>query len=178
MTERKPPGLSFTSWIDQQIQEAADRGAFDDLPGAGKPLPPHRDDDGLGWIREKLRREGVSGDELLPPPLKLRKERARLLDSVPEMASEQDVRAAVADLNWRIAEWRRIPVGPPVFVQLVNADEMVSRWRAAHPPAPPAAAGGSRAAADPRPRPRRRWRRRTRRPGSGANGPGPGRGGS
>ncbi len=170
MTERKPPGLTFRSWIDQQIQEAADRGAFDDLPGAGKPLPQHRDDDGQRWIREKLRREGISGDELLPPPLKLRKERARLLDAVPGLASEQEVRDAVADLNRRIAEWRRIPVGPPVFVQLVNADEMISRWRAAHPPAPLAAAAGSRpslpaAAADPSPRPRRRWRRRVRRPG-------------
>jgi hypothetical protein len=167
MTERKPPGLSFTSWIDQQIQEAADRGAFDDLPGAGKPLPQHRDDDGQRWIREKLRREGVSGDQLLPPPLKLRKERARLLDAVPSLASEENVRDAVADLNRRIAEWRRIPVGPPVFVQLVNADEMISRWRAAHPPAPPAAAAGSpaEAAADASPRPRRRWRRRVRRPG-------------
>jgi Domain of unknown function (DUF1992) len=39
MTERKPPDLSFTSWIDRQINEAAERGAFDNLPGAGKPLP-------------------------------------------------------------------------------------------------------------------------------------------
>ena len=39
MTERKPPGMSFTSWIDQQINEATERGLFDNLPGAGKPLP-------------------------------------------------------------------------------------------------------------------------------------------
>src|SRR5215472_19355799 len=113
MTERKPPGMHFTSWIDQQIQEAEERGAFDDLPGTGKPLPRHPDDDGQRWIREKLRREGVSADELLPPPLKLRKERARLVESVPEMDSEQEIRAAAADLNRRIAEWRRVPVGPP-----------------------------------------------------------------
>jgi hypothetical protein len=31
MTERKPPGMSFTSWIDQQISGAEERGAFDDL---------------------------------------------------------------------------------------------------------------------------------------------------
>ena len=29
MTERKPSGMSFTSWIDQQISEAEERGAFD-----------------------------------------------------------------------------------------------------------------------------------------------------
>jgi hypothetical protein len=36
MTERKPREISFTSWIDQQIAEATERGAFDNLPGAGK----------------------------------------------------------------------------------------------------------------------------------------------
>ena len=28
MTERKPPEISFASWIDQQINEAAERGAL------------------------------------------------------------------------------------------------------------------------------------------------------
>jgi hypothetical protein len=31
--------MSFTSWIDQQISEAEERGCFDNLPGAGQPLP-------------------------------------------------------------------------------------------------------------------------------------------
>ena len=39
MTERKPREISFASWIDERIAEAADRGAFDNLPGAGKPHP-------------------------------------------------------------------------------------------------------------------------------------------
>jgi hypothetical protein len=163
MTERKPAGLNFTSWIDQQIQEAQERGAFDDLPGAGKPLPQHPDDDGQRWIREKLRREGVSADELLPPPLKLRKERARLLDAVPEMDSEQEVRDAAADLNRRIAQWRRIPVGPPVHVPLVDAGEMASRWRAARSaaaPPPPVAESGTQSSRPPRRS--QRWRRRAR----------------
>ena len=47
------------------------------------------------------------------------------------MRSEEEVRETVGDLNRRILEWRRIPEGPPIFVRLVNKDEMVSRWRAA-----------------------------------------------
>ena len=39
MTKRKPSGTSFETWIDRQIREAEERGAFDDLAGAGKPLP-------------------------------------------------------------------------------------------------------------------------------------------
>ena len=38
MTERKPRDMTFRSWIDQQISEAEERGAFDNLPGTGKPL--------------------------------------------------------------------------------------------------------------------------------------------
>jgi Domain of unknown function (DUF1992) len=166
MTERKPPGMTFTSWIDKQIYEAAERGAFDDLPGAGKPLPQHPDDDGQRWLREYLRREGVSADELLPPPLKLRKERAWLADNVADMASEQEVRDAVSELNHRIAEFRRIPVGPPIFVPLLDKDEMVGRWRAARaaragqvtvPRAVPEPGAGAGPAAGPAPR-RRWWR--------------------
>jgi hypothetical protein len=130
MTERKPAGMSFTSWIDQQIGEASDRGAFDDLPGAGKPLPKRSEaDDGLTWVREKLQREGLPTDELLPTPLKLRRRSERLAESVHELGSENEVRDAVAELNRQIAEWRRIPHGPPIFVRLVDADAMVSLWR-------------------------------------------------
>jgi hypothetical protein len=137
MTERKPAGKSFTSWIDEQIQQATERGAFDDLPGAGKPLPKRSAaDDGLAWLREKLLREGVSTDELLPTPLKLRKQAEQLAKSVQDLPCEQDVRDAVAELNHRIVEWRRIPDGPSIYVRLVNADQMVSRWREAHPQPP------------------------------------------
>jgi hypothetical protein len=174
MTERKPPGMSFTSWIDQQISEAAARGAFDDLPGAGKPLPKRPDsDDGQSWARDYALREGVPVEELLPPPLKLRKESARLAETVHRLRSEEDVREAVAGLNERIMRWRRLPVGPPVFVPLVDADAMVRRWREGQPAAasasPPAAASSpaeasqaTDAAAGADSAQRRWWQRRSR----------------
>jgi hypothetical protein len=94
----------------------------------------------------------------------------RLAETAGEFRSEAEVREAAADLNRRIVEWRRIPLGPPVHVRLVNADDLVARWRAAgkaagrearaaRPPAAPPADP-----ADPPPRPsRRRWWRRGRR---------------
>lgn len=158
MTERKPPGTSFTSWIDQRIDEAAERGAFDDLPGAGKPIP-RRSQDETGtqaWLRQYLRREGLSGEDLLPAPLRLRKEIERLTQTVHELHNEKQVREIVADLNGRIAEWRRIPQGPPIFLPLVDEDLMVSRWRDTHRPTP-----HSPAPAQVTARPRR-WRRTKR----------------
>jgi Domain of unknown function (DUF1992) len=166
MTDRKPPEISFRTWIDQQISEAAERGAFDNLPGAGKPLPRGDDaDDGQAWARDYARREGVPPELMLPLPLRLRKEAERLAQAAPLLASEQEVRDAAAELNARIMEWRRIPVGPPVFVSLADEEALAARWREAHPvdeptgreltESEPARAGG-------RFWRRRRWPRRTR----------------
>jgi Domain of unknown function (DUF1992) len=121
MTERKPPQMKFSTWIDQQVADAERRGVFDDLPGAGKPLnlrPGAADGDyGQAWLRDYARREGVPAEEMLPTPLRLRREIERLAETAGEFRSEAEVREAAADLNRRIVEWRRIPLGPPVHVQ-------------------------------------------------------------
>jgi hypothetical protein len=61
MTDRKPPGVDFGPWVEHKIREATERGAFDNLPGAGKPIPdldkPH---DELWWIKRKLRDEQLA----------------------------------------------------------------------------------------------------------------------
>src|SRR5215472_18751084 len=98
MTERKPRGMSFTSWIDQQINEAEERGLFDNLPGQGKPLPdPGEADFGEAWLRDYVRREGVPAEELLPTPLRLRKQVEQLAVAAPLLSSEQEVRDAAAE---------------------------------------------------------------------------------
>lgn len=184
MTERKPPQLNFNTWIDQQVAEAERRGVFDDLPGKGKPLnlkPAAADGDyGQAWLRDYARRAGVPAEEMLPTPLRLRREMERLAETAGEFRTEAEVREAAADLNRRILEWRRLPVGPPVHVRLVNADDLVARWHRARAARaaderPRAADARARAAAEragrpgpgpsPRPRPSRsRWwhRRRSR----------------
>jgi len=170
MTERKPRGMSFTSWIDQQIADAEERGVFDNLPGAGKPLglKPESDADyGQAWMNDYARREGVAPEEFLPTPLRLRKEIERLTEAVGGLDSEDEVREVVGDLNRRILEWRRIPVGPPLFVPLVNKDEMVDRWRTARAATQerPAAQVPAQPVPDPGTPPvHPRWWRRRRRP--------------
>jgi hypothetical protein len=164
MTERKPQGMSFRSWIDQQISEATERGAFDNLRGTGKPLRFRGDpDDPDAWALDWVRRSGVPAEELLPTPLRLRKQAAQLAESVPEFSSEQEVRDAVAELNDRIMEWRKLPIGPPIFVRLVDSEAMIAKWRAERPEPPAATAepvtqpGDAEVEAD---RGRRRWWRR------------------
>jgi hypothetical protein len=153
--------MTFASWVDRQVSEAEERGAFDNLPGAGKPISRRGGTD--AWLQDYLRREGVSADELLPTPLRLRKEIERLAATVQDLPSEDAVREVVRGLNRRILEWRRIPTGPPVYLRLVDEEATVARWRDAQRarPAPPPAAG------PPRGTPPHRWwrRRRALRPG-------------
>ena len=135
MTERKPREMTFASWVDRQVSEAEERGAFDNLPGAGKPISRRGGTD--AWLQDYLRREGVSADELLPTPLRLRKEIERLTETVQDLRSEDEVRAVVKGLNRRIAEWRRIPDGPPVYLRLVDEEATVARWQEARRGPPP-----------------------------------------
>ncbi|MGW0173795.1 DnaJ family domain-containing protein [Rhodococcus sp. NPDC003322] len=130
MTERKPWNVPFESWVERQIRLAQERGEFDNLAGAGKPLPPIDDSDELWWVKRKLAAEGLSTEALLPPSLQLRREVERLSDVVADLPTEQAVREAVADLNRRIADYLRAPSVPVVPVHKVDADRAVAAWRA------------------------------------------------
>ena len=157
MTERKPAGVGFESWVDKQMREATGRGEFRDLPGFGRPLPDSgRPYDEQWWLRDKLRREGESLDALLPTPLRLRKEIHRLPEIVRGLRDERAVRARVADLNQEILDWLRAPAGPNIPIRPVDVEEIVEQWRADRPAEP-----------EPEPEaevrnPRRRWWRRGR----------------
>ncbi len=128
MTERKAPGVKFESWVDKQIREATERGAFDNLPGAGKPLPTDdRPDDPNWWVRKLAKREQLP---VLPTPLALRKEVEDLPERLAHESSERRVRALVDDLNTRIrAELRRPQTGPPMTTMPLNKDHAVQAWR-------------------------------------------------
>jgi hypothetical protein len=154
---RKPPTMTFPGWVEHQVRRAEAEGAFDDLPGAGRPIPDlDRQHDDLAWLAGYLRREDVDVVEVLPPALQLAKEVERLQERLAGIASESRVRAVIADLNERIdAAYARPQVGPPLRVKKVRVDDAVEQWRAARPAPVPVAP-----APEPAPRRRRWWRRR------------------
>jgi hypothetical protein len=123
----------MTSWyeshIDRQIREAQERGEFDDLPGAGRPLPDHGelyDED--WWIRDLARRERLPGG--IPPTLRLRREVEDLPDELGNYRTEESLRRAVADLNTRIERARRgLIEGPATLLRPLDADAIVEAWR-------------------------------------------------
>ena len=129
MTERKPPGVSFESWIDRQIREAEARGEFAELPGAGKPMPAITDTsyDELWWIKRKMAREGLS---VLPPTLALRKEAEDALAAAAAAPSERVVRRIIEDINTKIREVMfKPPPGPPLGLKPYDVEEIVREWR-------------------------------------------------
>lgn len=161
------------SVVDRQIRMAQERGDFDDLPGKGKPLRGlDGPDDELWWVRGYVRREGLTGDALLPPSLRLRKEVERLPETVRELPTEAAVRAVVAELNREIVAWIRTPSGPSVPPRPVVADEVVARWRATRAASRPAPERRPDApAATPAPDRPGWWRRRRTVRSSGAEPP-------
>ncbi|NJC73502.1 DUF1992 domain-containing protein [Planosporangium thailandense] len=123
----------MTSWyesrIDRQIREAQERGEFNDLPGAGKPLPDIDEEyDENWWLKRLVRREGITGP--VPATLALRRAVEDLMETVAERTTESSVRRLVADLNDRIGRAHRgLLDGPPVVLSTIDADEVVSAWR-------------------------------------------------
>src|SRR3954453_11556697 len=158
MTRRKPPTMTFPGWVEQQVREAEAKGAFEGLPGAGKPIPDlDRTHDDMAWIANYLRRENVDVADVLPPSLRLAKEVETIDERLRGVRSEARARQVLDDLNHRIDEAYARPElsGPPLRVKKVRVEETMERWRAAHaaPPLPatdpppggaPGRAGGRR----------------------------------
>jgi hypothetical protein len=128
VTERKPSGVRWESWIDRQIGRARARGDFDDLPGAGQPLADlDKPFDELWWVKGKLRREDLS---YMAPSVALRKHVHDVLQAASEADSETEVRRLIAEVNEQIREANRKGIhGPALLLAPFDADRVVREWR-------------------------------------------------
>ena len=164
------------SWVDQAVRQAERQGAFDDLPGAGKPL---RDIDSRTdpdwWVKSLIEREQLDLSGAMPGVMQLRREKAGFPDSLLDLPDEAAVRSRLEDFNERVLADRRRPHAgsqPPPVVGRVDVDEVVEAWRrlkqesleAERPPgaqpSPDPGAGVEQLPERPRPRRRlgtRRW---------------------
>jgi hypothetical protein len=129
MSERKPPGVRWESWVDRRIRDARERGDFDDLPGRGKPIPDlDKPRDDLWWVKQLLQREQVA---MTPPTIAVRKALDEARERIARASSEQEVRDVVAAINPRIREVNRLASsGPPSTMMPLDVEETLDRWRA------------------------------------------------
>lgn len=128
MSERKPPGMSTGSWIEAQISAAMQQGAFDNLKGAGKPLPNSGEGyDPDRWVKQLIEREGA---HMTPPSLELRRKVERELTAIETLGDEAEVRTRIVALNAEIAKFNATAVeGPPTNIATLDIDKVVARWR-------------------------------------------------
>ena len=152
----------WESPVEKLIREAQERGEFDDLPGAGKPLPRMGEvDDPMWWVRQLADREHLDFTGALPPAVALRKEAATYPAALADLRSEASVREVLEDFNRRVRHDRLRPPDrglPQLVAPTVDVEDMVRAWRDLRAASqssevdPPVPAGEARR--------RRRWWRR------------------
>ncbi len=130
--DREVPGAElFEPLADRAVRLAMERGEFSSLPGEGRPLPEswYADRDPDWWLRRKLATEDVRA--ILPPALLVRRERENILDTLADVASEDQARAVIEGVNERIvaSNVRRDP-GPVVLTKKLDVEQTLQAWRA------------------------------------------------
>ncbi|GII99773.1 uncharacterized protein DUF1992 [Sediminihabitans luteus] len=152
-------------WVERQIQQAMERGEFDDLPLAGRPIPGIDSRDPDWWVKNLIEREQITG--VAPEAIQLRKDDAVLDARLDELFTADEVRAALDEFNARVVAARRqLTGGPPVVTPLRDVEHEVAAWRArraarvARAKGPGDAAGPTAPGAPGEARARRRWWRR------------------
>ena len=148
-------------WVDQQIRVAMEKGDFDNLPGAGKPIAGlDKDHDPDWWLNQLIEREKIV---VLPPSVQLRKDDAVLDEALDKLFREDDVRRELADFNARVMRARYSPQDgqPPLVTMPRDVDETVAAWAARRVERLQAVATQRDDGADASAPRRRWWQRRT-----------------
>lgn len=92
--------MGFTKIIEQRIKEAQDQGAFDELPGRGRPLEIEDD----SHIPEELRLayKILKNADCLPPELELKKEIRQMEDMLGAIPDEKERYRLIKRINYKI----------------------------------------------------------------------------
>lgn len=113
----------FETIAERRIKAAREAGLFDNLPGAGKPIPDLGRERPPGWWAARVVKRERS------------KLRAEELDRAVQsevaamwrLDAEQDVREGVAAVNREIEEYNKLTTWEPL--PLVDPGDVVTRWR-------------------------------------------------
>jgi hypothetical protein len=113
---------------ERKIREAMDRGEFDNLSGAGKPLP----EEDLSGVPEELRMayKVLKNAGCLPPEVELRKEIVNLRDLVRSTEDDEGRRKRLKELQFKLMKlemMRNRPVNLDAFPEY--EEKVVERLR-------------------------------------------------
>ena len=118
-----------SQWVEQQLRVAMERGEFDNLPGAGKPIEDlGTEHDPDWWLKKLIERERITG--VLPEALQLRKDDLELDALLDRQPNETFVRRELESFNSRVVRARmQLQGGPPVITRTREVDTEVSAWQ-------------------------------------------------
>ncbi len=90
----------FHRIVEEKIVEAQKAGAFDNLPGKGKPLEL----EDLSWVPEDLRvaYHVLKNAHVLPPEVELLKEIHTLEDLLKYIEDEGERKATLKSIQWKV----------------------------------------------------------------------------
>ena len=130
MSERKPFGVTWNSWIDRQVTESRQRGEFDDLPGKGKAFTAsdHHYDENW-WIKSKMREDDF---DLTPQTIKVRKKTEDWLAQYHQLPNLEVLTFQAKQLNQEITQANRGPLGPLSPQALLDIEKICQEWQAKH----------------------------------------------
>ncbi|MCW8132371.1 MAG: DUF1992 domain-containing protein [Planctomycetota bacterium] len=131
---KEPEQKGWQIIAEARIRGAMEAGAFDNLPGAGKPIPDLDETyDENWWLKKWMKRERIG---ITPPTLAARLEIARELERIEGLASEALVTSELAALNEKIRAQNKLAwAGPPSLTGGVDEAAILERWRAKNRPA-------------------------------------------
>ena len=86
--------------VEQRIQEALERGDFDDLPGKGKPIP--MEDYSMVPDELRLAYKILKNAGCLPPELELHKEIRQMEDLLADIPDEKERYKLIKKINFQI----------------------------------------------------------------------------
>ena len=120
----------FESIADRQIRAGQKAGIFDNLPGAGKPIPDLDHERPPGWWATRLvrRERSMLRAEELDRVLRAAMPRLWRLDSDDELLSQVD------ELNDRIDDYNRTTTWERRG--RLKADDVLNQWRQLRHPTP------------------------------------------
>ena len=105
--------LGYLKIVERKIQEALERGEFDNLPGRGKPLLLEED----SHIPEELRvaYKILKNADCLPPELEAKKEIRQMEDLLADIPDEKERYKLIKKFNYMIMKLNMMGKRSPLF---------------------------------------------------------------
>ena len=123
--DRIPTGPSgaLEAITERRVAQARADGLFDDLPGAGKPIPDIDRHRPPGWWAQRF----VATERRKVRAMELEEELAQAMAPLWRLESADEVAARVAELNETIATYNRIT--DLATKPMLDLDETLATWR-------------------------------------------------